>query len=85
MILTPPQKKQACRIYRIIIHTARKHNIPTRSLIHHNRRAGVAWARFEIMWRARHEVGASYELIGHVLGGRNHSTVMYGVARYENR
>lgn len=84
-MLTPPQKTQACRIYRIIIHTARKHNIPTRSLIYHNRRAGVAWARFEAMWRARQETGASYALIGHVMGGRNHSTIMSGIKRYENR
>lgn len=84
-MLTPPQKKQACRIYRIIIHTARKHNIPTRSLIYHNRRAGVAWARFEAMWRARQETGAAYELIGRIFGHRNHSTVMHGINRYENR
>ena len=85
MILTPQQETQARQINQIIRETAAKHNISTEYLIGHTRRRGVAWARFEIMWRARHEVGASYELIGAVLGGRNHSTVMYGVARYENR
>ena len=85
MVLTPMQSEQAAQIQTIIRETAAKHNISTEYLIGHTRRRGVAWARFEIMWRARHEVGASYELIGAVLGGRNHSTVMYGVARYENR
>ena len=85
MVLTPMQSEQAAQIQTIIRETAAKHNISTEYLIGHTRRRGVAWARFEIMWRARHEIGASYELIGAVLGGRNHSTVMYGVARYENR
>ena len=84
-MLTPQQEAQTAQIQTIIRETAAKHNISTEYLIGHTRRRGVAWARFEIMWRARHEVGASYELIGAVLGGRNHSTVMYGVARYENR
>ena len=85
MVLTPMQSEQAAQIQTIIRETAAKHNISTEYLIGHTRRRGVAWARFEIMARARRETGASYELIGHVLGGRNHSTVMYGVARYENR
>lgn len=79
------QSEQAAHIQTIIRETAAKHNVSTEYLIGHCRRAGVAWARFEIMWRARHEVGASYELIGHVLGGRNHSTIMHGISRYENR
>ena len=84
-MLTPQQETQAQQIQTIIRETAAKHNISTEYLIGHTRRRGVAWARFEIMWRARHEIGAAYELIGHVLGGRNHSTVMYGINRYEDR
>lgn len=84
-MLTPQQEIQTAQIQTIIRETAAKHNISTEYLIGHTRKRGVAWARFEIMWRARNEVGASYELIGAVLGGRNHSTVMHGVARYENR
>ena len=82
-MLTPHQQNQASQIHQIIRETADKHNVSTEYLIGHCRRAGVAWARFEIMWRARHEVGASYELIGHVLGGRNHSTIMHGINRYQ--
>ena len=85
MILTPDQKRQAAQIREILWETALKHNVSTEYLIGHCRRAGVAWARFEVMARARRETGASYELIGHVLGGRNHSTIMHGISRYENR
>ena len=81
-MLTPEQKHQAHQIREILWETALKHNVSTEYLIAHNRRAGVVWARFEVMWRARHEVGASYELIGHVIGGRDHATVMHGVKRY---
>jgi chromosomal replication initiation ATPase DnaA len=35
------------------------------------------------MHRARLELGMSYKLIGRVLGGRDHTTIMYGVRRYE--
>jgi len=85
MVLTPMQSEQAAQIHQIIRETAAKHNISTEYLIGHTRRRGVAWARFEVMARARRETSASYELIGAVLGGRNHSTIMHGVARYENR
>mgnify|MGYP006290339537 CR=1 FL=1 len=84
-MLTPQQMIQAYQIHQIILETAAIHNVSTEYLIGHTRRAGVAWARFEVMYRARHEVGASYKLIGQVLGGRDHSTIMHGIARYENR
>lgn len=72
-------------MHEIIRETAAKHNISTEYLIGHTRRAGAVWARFEIMWRARHELNAPYQLIGQVLGGRDHSTVMHGIKRYEKR
>ena len=85
MILTPEQQSQAETINLIIQEMAAQHNISTEYLLGHHRRAGIVWARFEVMARARQETGASYELIGHVMGGRNHSTIMSGIKRYENR
>jgi chromosomal replication initiator protein len=85
MVLTPTQRALARKIREIIWETALKHNVSTDYLIGHNRRKGVVWARFEIMWRARHELNAPYALIGQVLGGRDHSTIMHGIERYENR
>ena len=84
-MLTPQHQNIAQKMHEIIRETAAKHNISTEYLIGHNRRAGVAWARFEIMWRARNELNAPYQLIGQVLGGRDHSTIMHGIKRYENR
>ena len=85
MVLTPYHLALARQIKQITQETAEKHNISTEYLLGHNRRAGVAWARFEIMWRARNELNAPYQLIGHVLGGRDHTTIMHGIKRYENR
>lgn len=69
----------------LIAEVAHKHNISTDLLIGHNRRRGVIWPRFEIMWRARHELNAPLQLIGQVLGGRDHTTIMHGIRRYEER
>jgi chromosomal replication initiator protein len=85
MVLTPYHLALARQIKQITQETAEKHNISTEYLLGHTRRAGVAWARFEVMWRARHELNAPYQLIGHVLGGRDHTTIMHGIKRYENR
>lgn len=83
-MLTPHQERQAHELHELIREIAAKHNVSTEHLIGHCRRAGVAWARFEIMWQARHGLGMSYKLIGRVLGGRDHTTIMHGVNRYED-
>lgn len=72
-------------IEELIAETAALHNLSTEALTGHNRRKGVIWPRFEIMWRARHELNAPLALIGQVLGGRDHTTIMHGIKRYENR
>jgi chromosomal replication initiator protein len=82
-LLNPHQHQQAQELHQVIRETATKHNVSTEHLIGHCRRTGVAWARFEIMWRARLELGMSYQLIGRILGGRDHTTIMHGVKRYE--
>ncbi len=82
-MLTPHQQQQTQELHELIREVAATHNISTEYLIGHCRRTGVAWARFEIMWRARLELGMSYKLIGRVLGGRDHATIIYGVKRYE--
>jgi chromosomal replication initiator protein len=83
-MLTPHQERQAHELHELIREIAAKHNISTEQLIGHNRRAGVVWARFELMHRARHDLGMSYKLIGRVLGGRDHTGIMHGVKRYED-
>ena len=73
------------QIRELIWETAAKYKISTALLTGHNRRKEVIWPRFEVMWRARHELNAPYQTIGRVLGGRDHSTIMHGIKRYENR
>jgi chromosomal replication initiator protein len=85
MVLTPAQHALVEQIREIIWETAAKHNVSTWYLTGHTRRRGVVWARFEVMHRARRELDAPYALIGYALGGRDHSTVMHGIKRYENR
>jgi len=69
----------------LIAETAHKHNISTALLVGHNRHPRAIWPRFEVMYRARHELNAPLQLIGQVLGGRDHTTIMHGVKRYEER
>lgn len=46
-----------------------------------SRVASIAHARHEAMFVLRHATELSFPEIGRLLGGRDHSTVMYGVAR----
>lgn len=41
----------------------------------------IATARWAVMWAARHGTDLSFPQIGRKLGGRDHTTVMHGVAR----
>jgi chromosomal replication initiation ATPase DnaA len=63
---------------------ASQHNISTALLIGHNRRANVIWPRFELMWRARHELNMSLLKIARAMG-RHHTTIMHGIDRHEHR
>jgi hypothetical protein len=71
----------------ILEQTARKyakHGV-TANLIRSNRRTrgAVMQARFEACWRAREETGLSLPLIGKLLGGRDHTTILHSVRMYE--
>lgn len=48
-----------------------------------SRRAPVVCARQTLMYLLRSEIGLSFETIGEMLGGRDHSTVIYGVGKVE--
>lgn len=44
----------------------------------------IALARTEYYWRARRETSHSLTSIGRNCGGKDHTTVLYGVGRYES-
>jgi hypothetical protein len=65
-----------------------KHGIELTELAGSSRRAPVTAARREASWRIRHEVlvnGRQISLpeIARHLGGRDHTTVLYNIRRYE--
>ena len=77
------------RIDEIAQWVADKHKIGVRELRSHGRRRYVAWPRFEAMWLTRQERLADgtylYSLpqIGAYYGGRDHTSVLWGIRRHE--
>jgi len=72
----------------IIDAVVKKHGIERAELAGSSRRAPVTAARREASWRIRHEVlvnGRQISLpeIARHLGGRDHTTVLYNIRRYE--
>ena len=63
---------------------ASQHNVSTDDLLAHNRRGHLLAARFELMWRARHELNMSLLKIARAMG-RHHTTIMHGIDRHEHR
>lgn len=62
----------------VIAGVARFYNLPVAALIGQERTKDIAWARQVAMYLIREETEASLPFIGEALGGRDHTTVMYG-------
>ncbi|MBI1879679.1 MAG: chromosomal replication initiator protein DnaA [Chloroflexi bacterium] len=65
-------------VRQVISAVANFYRIEEEVLIKRGRSKEVAFARQMAMYLAREETGASLPQIGEVLGGRDHTTVMYG-------
>jgi chromosomal replication initiator protein len=63
---------------RIFQTTATYHQMSLDDLLSKKRTKDVVRARQIAMYLAREETAASYPEIGKALGGRNHSTILYG-------
>ncbi|HEX8684016.1 MAG TPA: helix-turn-helix domain-containing protein, partial [Ardenticatenaceae bacterium] len=61
--------------------TAGFYNVGMEVLESSSRRKPIAYARQVAMYLAREETDASLAEIGEVLGGRDHSTILYGVEK----
>lgn len=70
---------------RIIAEVAEKHGLTLADLIGPRRHRYVAHARQEAMWALRQRTTLSTTSIGMFLGGRDHTTVMWGLRRHEER
>ncbi len=66
---------------RIVDLVARSYNLTTEKLLGRDRSRAVALPRQVAMYLLREEVNASLPQIGEVLGGRDHTTVMYAIAK----
>ncbi len=68
---------------RVIRAVEAKYGVSMGEMRRHTRKPSPAiLARFEAMYRLRHEVGLSYHRIGQIMN-RDHSTVIHGVQRYK--
>lgn len=77
--------QQTAPIWRQILNAvSQEHNISVRDLIGDGRFREMVAARQDAMWRMRRS-GMTYAAIGRRLGGRDHATIMWGVARHEAR
>jgi chromosomal replication initiation ATPase DnaA len=67
----------------IVAATATKHGVEPKDVFGHSRRAPIARARQEVMYRAR-LMGKSLTEIGKLLR-RDHTTIMHGIAAHMKR
>jgi len=72
-------------MHAIIAQVAEKHGLTYREMLARRRARKIAWARQEAMWRCARETTESLPNIGRALGGYDHTTVLYGVRRHEER
>jgi chromosomal replication initiator protein len=70
---------------RILEAVARHFDVPLERLLGRERSAEVVLPRQVAMYLLRRETGASLPQIGDAVGGRDHTTVMYGVERIADR
>jgi len=68
---------------KIMAEVAVKHRVSVIDLESPRRDRPSVRARQEAMWRMRHETPMSLPDIGHRLGGRDHTTIMHGIAKYQ--
>lgn len=69
----------------ILCEVAAKHGLTVSDLRSKRVTRPYAWPRQEAMYRLHKELGLSSTVTGRLLGGRDHTTVMYGAAKHASR
>jgi hypothetical protein len=72
-------------VARICHETAERYGVTVADLKSARRGERLVRARQEAMWRARHETSHSLPAIGRFLGGKDHTTVIYGIRKHDQR
>ncbi len=80
-----PQRRPRPTVEMVLDLVARTYDVTVDELKGKSRSRRVALPRQIAMYLLRTEVGLSWPQIGHVLGGRDHSTVMHGYRRIEEQ
>jgi len=70
---------------RIAREVAAKHLVSMMDLLSPRRDREVVRARHEAFWRCKHETTMSLPEIGRRFGGRDHTTVLHGIRKHEER
>lgn len=76
----PVQPMQAIKM-----EVAAKHGFTVCEMESARRNRKLVNARHEAMWRMHKETSASLPMIGKVLGGKDHTTILHGIRRYQAR
>jgi chromosomal replication initiator protein len=69
----------------IVAEVARYYSVSETELLSRSRHQKVAQARQVVMYLSRDEINVSLPKIGEALGGRDHTTVMHGIAKIANQ
>lgn len=77
-LYTMVSRREKLTLDDIISAVARYYNLSEAELLGRSRRKEIAQARQMVMYLAREETNASLPQIGQGLGGRDHTTVLYG-------
>lgn len=80
-----PEPNGPTSVHSIIHEVAKKHNLTWIEITGAQRHAAFVHARQEIMYRASKETHASLAQIGRTLGNRDHTTVIHGIRRHQER
>ena len=68
---------------RIIRRVAEYFSLPLEEITGNKRKPALVFARQTAMYLCREMLGTSYPVLGQIFGGKDHSTVMYGIKKIE--
>ena len=80
-----PYQEIRITLKEIILQVCEKRGVKRNAVLSCRRNQDLVLARHEIMWRAREETLLSLPQIGRGIGGRDHTTVLHGVRRHQER
>lgn len=80
-----PQGQHRLSAREIIAEVAERHNLTPADLSGERRTRLIAAARQEAMYELRQRTRLSTPQIGRYLGGRDHTTVLYGILAHQRR